>query len=251
MPPSAASGFPIRNRKHAFRLGLVRAFQAPAWIMFAGMMGVGAVGKSHGFDEIFVVATSFFLFAQPGQIVLMEMLLTSAAVVPVVLAVGLTSARFFVMTLALFPLLPTRRRNWRTLPASHLVTMTTWTLCISDIGEVPVPFRWHFYLGACMPCFLAGLPGTWLGYQMAGQVPEAITLMLVMLNPLFFVVTFAAVKLPVNRWAALFGAVLMLLLSRIDPATSLLLTALIGGTLAYGIQRQIERRRATAKAVRS
>ena len=69
------------------------------------------------------------------------------------------------------------------------------------------------------------------------------TLTLVMLNPLFFFVTFADIKTPINRWAAGFGAVLMPLFYSLDGASSLLLTALVGGTLAYALQRKLDQRK--------
>ncbi|MDI9331571.1 MAG: AzlC family ABC transporter permease [Alphaproteobacteria bacterium] len=241
------SGASVHNRQQAFRMGMRWAFDAPIWVLFAGMLGIGALGKSQGFSDVYMVASSFFVFAQPGQIVLMEMLLTGAAAVPIALAVGLTSARFFAMGVSLFPLFHRHHRNWRIVPAAHTLSMTTWALCMRAFDGMPRRLRWYFYLGVCIPCFLISLPGTWLGFHLAGRVPEAITLTLVMLNPLFFVMTFADIKLPINRWAAGFGALLMPLFNQWDAGTSLLLTAVVGGTLAYGIQRWRDRRQEQAE----
>ena len=138
-----------------------------------------------------------------------------------------------------------RHRNWRIFPASHMLSMTTWALCVRAFDGMPNRLRWYFYLGVCVPCFLISLPGTWLGFHLAGRVPEAITLTLVMLNPLFFVMTFANVSLPLNRWASALGAVLMPFFNALDAGSSLLLTALVGGSLAYGFQRWRDRSRSS------
>ena len=241
-PRILPSGASVHTRQAAFRLGLKWAFDAPIWVLFAGMLGIGALGKSHGFTDVYMVASSFLVFAQPGQIVLMDMLVTGAAAVPIALAVGLTSARFFAMGVSLFPLFHPRHRDWRIVPASHMLSMTTWALCMRAFDGMPRRLRWSFYMGVCVPCFLISLPGTWLGFHLAGRVPEAVTLMLVMLNPLFFVVTFANVSLPLHRWASALGAVLMPFFNAFDAGSSLLLTALTGGTLAYAVQRWRDRR---------
>ena len=236
------SGASVHNRKEAFRLGVRWAADAPMWVLFAGMLGVGALGKSQGFSDVFVVATSFFIFAQPGQIVMMDMLLSGAAVVPIALAVGLTSARFFAMGVSLFPLFHKRHRTWRIVPAAHMLSMTTWALSMRGFEGMPLRHRWYFFLGVCIPCWVVAVPGTWLGFHLAGRVPEAITLTLVMLNPLFFLLTFADIKAPINRWAAGFGALLMPIFNVWDSGTSLLLTALVGGSAAYGLQRWLDQR---------
>ena len=238
----------MHNRRQAFRMGMQWAMRAPMWVLFAGMLGIGAMGKSIGLSDGYVVASSMFIFAQPGQIVMMDMLASGAALVPISLAVGLTSARFFAMSVSLFPLLHKRHRNWRTVLASHMLSMTTWALSMRGFEGMALRHRWYFYLGVSLPCWLIALPGTWIGYHLAGRVPEAVTLTLVMLNPLFFFVTFADIKAPINRWAAGFGAVLMPLFYFLDGASSLLLTALVGGTLAYALQRKLDQRKAGSGA---
>ena len=62
------------NRKDAFRSGLKDASGAPAMVLFAGMVGFGAMGKTSGFDLSFTTLSSLLMFALPGQVVLMEMM---------------------------------------------------------------------------------------------------------------------------------------------------------------------------------
>jgi hypothetical protein len=74
-------------------------------------------------------------------------------------------------------------------------------------------------------------------------VPLPLTLALVFLNPLFFLLTFAEVKPLANRLAIVLGGLLGPLTYLISPDHSLLITGLVGGSLAYGMVRWKEARR--------
>ena len=82
---SAAERF--KNPRDAFWTGMRDAAGAPAMVLFAGMVGFGAMGKTNGFDVWFTTFTSFFMFALPGQVVLLEMAITGSSVLAIALAV--------------------------------------------------------------------------------------------------------------------------------------------------------------------
>ena len=90
------------NKEVVFK-GAKDAFGAPAAVLFAGMVGFGAMGQANGLDIWLTSATSFFMFALPGQVVLLEMAITGSSVLAIALAVTLTSTRFVTMTVTLFP----------------------------------------------------------------------------------------------------------------------------------------------------
>jgi hypothetical protein len=85
---------------------------------------------------------------------------------------------------------------------------------------------------------LVSVPGTYLGYQVAGWVSPPVTLALVFLNPLFFLLTFTEVKPWANRLAIVLGCLLGPGFYLWDSDTSLLTTGLVGGTLAYWVDRR-------------
>ena len=107
---------------------------------------------------------------------------------------------------------------------------------------MPLRNRWYFFLGLGLPCWLVSVPATWLGYQLAGKVPEAITLTLVMLNPLFFLLTFVEIKPLANRLAIFLGGVGGPLIYLLTPDYALLVTGLCLGTLAYIADRIVRSR---------
>jgi predicted branched-subunit amino acid permease len=82
------------------------------------------------------------------------------------------------------------------------------------------------------------MPGTVLGYFIAGWVPAAVTLGLVFINPLFFLLTFTEVKPWGNRIGIALGCVMGPAFYVWDADSSLLTTGLVAGTLAYWIDRR-------------
>jgi hypothetical protein len=75
------------------------------------------------------------------------------------------------------------------------------------------------------------------------MVPPAVTLGLVFINPLFFLLTFTEVKPWINRIAILMGCIFGPIFFIVDRDTSLLTAGVIGGTLAYFIDRKFLRKR--------
>jgi predicted branched-subunit amino acid permease len=96
----------------------------------------------------------------------------------------------------------------------------------------------NYFIGLALPCWLISPLGTVLGYYVAGWVPAAVTLGLVFINPLFFLLTFTDVKPWANRIAIGLGCILGPGFFMFDADSSLLLTGLVGGTLAYVVDRR-------------
>jgi hypothetical protein len=69
-----------------------------------------------------------------------------------------------------------------------------------------------------------------------------ITLGLIFINPLFFLLTFTEIKVSGYRLAILLGSIAGPICYLLDRDTSLLTAGLIGGTLAYWIDRRWIRR---------
>jgi predicted branched-subunit amino acid permease len=238
---SAAERF--SSRKDAFWSGIRDAAGAPAVVLFAGMVGFGAMGKTNGFDIWFTSATSLFMFALPGQVVLLEMAITGSSAIAIALAVTLTATRFITMTVTLFPQFHQKDRN-RTLYASvHLLAMTAWAISMREFHSIETKHRLSYFTGLGLLCWLISVPGTILGYFLAGMVPTPVTLGLVFINPLFFLLTFTEVKPWINRIAILLGCIFGPIFFFIDRDTSLLTAGLVSGTIAYFIDRKYLRKK--------
>ena len=222
--------------------GVKDAFGAPAAILFAGMLGFGAMGQANGLDIWLTSATSFFMFALPGQVVLVEMLVLSASGVTIAIAVTLTATRFFTMCLTLFPQFPEKQRSSFYYLVVHFVAMTAWAVSMRDFPKMKPEDRLSYFTGFAFVCWAVSTPATVLGYMVAGQVPSYIYLGLVFINPLFFLLTFTEVKPRGNRIAILLGAPLGLLSYLWFPDYSLLIAGLFGGTIAYMVDKYFRNR---------
>ncbi len=226
------------NRRNAFWRGIRDALGAPVLVLFAGMVGFGAMGRTHGFDPWVAGLTSLLMFALPGQVVMLEMLISGSSWLAIGFAVSLTSTRFITMVVTLFPQLHRRDRNLLLYVWVHLLAMTAWAMSMREFPRVARHHRLSYFMGIALPCWLISMPGTVLGYFVAGSVPAAVTLGLVFINPLFFLLTFTEVKPWGNRLAIGLGCVLGPVFYLLDADSSLLLTGLVAGTLAYVVDRR-------------
>ena len=225
------------NRRAAFWAGIHDALGAPVLVLFAGMVGFGAMGRSHGFDAWMTGLTSLLMFALPGQVVMLEMLISGSSFLAIAFAVSLTSARFVTMVVTLFPQLHRRDRNRGLYLWVHLLAMTAWSMSMREFPHMAAKHRLSYFIGLALPCWLISPLGTVLGFYVAGWVPAPVTLGLVFINPLFFLLTFTDVKPWGNRMAIGLGCLLGPLFYAWDRDSSLLLTGLVAGTLAYGVER--------------
>jgi len=234
------------SRKGAFWNGVKDASGAPAMVLFAGMVGFGAMGKTSGFELSFTTLSSLLMFALPGQVVLMEMMVAGSSLLAIALAVTLTSTRFITMTITLFPQLDRRDQNKGLYASVHLLAMTAWAVSMREFQRIEPQHRLSYFAGLGLLCWMISVPGTILGYLLAGAVPVFITLGLIFINPLFFLLTFAEVKPWINRIAIALGCVMGPFFYLLDRDTSLLTTGIVAGTLAYWIDRQYLRKRRSA-----
>lgn len=215
--------------------GMKDALRAPVWVLCASMVGFGAVGRTHDLSVGWLLLTTVLIFALPGQILLMEMMLAGASWLTTGLAVTLSSSRFVTMAVTLLPRLDRRDQSPRLYAHVHLMAMTSWAICMNRFDRMAPGQRLPFFLGFALPCWILSVPATWLGHAMATHVPTAVTLALVMLNPLFFLLSFVAAKPTSNRLAVVLGLVLGPFFHLLDEGSSLLVTGLVGGTLAFAV----------------
>ncbi len=232
--PSAVS---FASPRDAFRRGARVALGAPAVVLFAGMVGFGALSHSVGMSFWSSVASSALIYALPGQIVMAEMFAVGASGLLVSLAAALTAARFLPMMLTVVPQIPSQHRTRRLFLMAHLVAMTTWAIAVRTFPQLAPQDRQPYFFGFGLVCWAVCTPGTALGYLMAGHVPSPLTLALVFLNPLFFLLSFTEVRPTAFRLAILAGAVLGPLSYLFWPAYSLIISGLVGGSLGYSIQK--------------
>ena len=230
-----------QSNRDAFIAGCRDAFGVPVAVLLAGMIGFGALGHASGLSLGVTTATSIFMYALPGQVVFVEMIALGASGFAIAVAAILTGARFLPMTLTLVPQIPKEDRSRSLYATAHFISMTSWAVMMRDFGKISPERRNAYFTGFGLVCWSSGLPGTMIGYLLAGHVPTPITIGLVMLNPLFFLLSFTEVKAQVNRLALLIGGISGPIVYSVSPSWSILICGLVGGSAAFLIDVSLKR----------
>lgn len=239
----------IPQHRRAFGIGAREALGVPAAVLGAGFLGYGSLAADAGYSIWMTLAATFAIWALPGQLVLMEMQAGGAAAVATVLAVSLSAARFFPMTLTLMPLMRAGSRGRRIghfLLAAQLVSMTTWAVAMRRFNETDLQaaeLRWHYFLGFSAGCIASAALFAMVGQLLLVALPPLARFGLSLLTPLYFFVTLVGeARGRASITALVCGAATALALHTIAPGWSLLGAGFIGGTAAYLLQRHHARR---------
>ena len=195
---------------------------------------MGTLARASGFDLGQSMATTGFVWALPGQIVLVEQVASGAGILSVIAAVALTNARLLPMTVTLLPTLSDNRwpRRFYFL-AAHFIAVTAWTVSMQSQGVMPQRERLPYFLGLGLTLFAITLTATFAGYFLVGLVPRSVGLGLVFLNPIYFMLMFVAeFRMPLRALALIFGAIAGPLFQFLGPDWGLLAAGLLAGTAA-------------------
>lgn len=241
-PPVTSFGSPAKAARAAMR----DAFGVPAFVLGATYLGFGALVREADLNVwlgLFSTATGWAL---PGQIALVELYSVGAGILAIAIAAGLTNARLLPMTVTLLPILRAEGTpRWKYYLFSHFIAVTGWAAALRVCPHLPRPERLPYFAAFAATLWATTLCATGAGFFLAGLVPTYVTLGLVFLNPIYFMLVFAAeVRKPPRVAALVIGAILGPLIHLASPDWSLMLTGLIGGTLAFLGWKLWEKRRA-------
>ena len=233
--------YPVREPvlSAAFLEGVKDALGVPAAVLATGMIGFGAFALEHGFSVWLALACTVGIWALPGQIVLLEMHASGAPGYLTVLAVMLTSARFLPMAMTLMPVIRHPRYSRAAVYlGAQVIAMTGWAWAMRACRDMPHVARFPYFIGFAAACWAAGILATALGYYLAGGFSETVRLGFVFLAPVyFFVILIGDARTALAAAALACGALAGPLMHLVSPQWSVLLAGLVGGTLAYFLQK--------------
>ena len=228
----------VRHRS-AWRVGVAEALGVPAAVLSAGFIGYGALAADAGYPLWLTSLSTVVIWALPGQLVLHEMHAVGAPALMTIIAVGLTAARFLPMTMTLLPIVRDERHpRWKLYLAAHFVSMTSWAVCMRRCAAMPREHRLAYLIAFSLTCWTCCLATAAVGYFIGGVLPPAVRLGSVFLTPAYFFVILvgdARTRLAISALAC--GAVGGPLFYAYDPQWSLVAAGLVGGTIAYVLQR--------------
>ena len=229
--------------------GMRQALGIPALILGFTYLGFGSLVRESGltvWHGLFSTATAW---AIPGQIALVELYAVGASLLVIASVVALTNARLLPMTVVLMPLLRDPGvPKWRYYFFANYVAITGWTVALRVCPTLPAAQRMPFYEGFSVTLWSVTFFATGLGFFLAGGLPAYVTMGLVFLNPIYFMLVFAAdMRIRSRVLALLFGALAGPPLFLVTPEWSLLLTGIVAGSLAVAVDRVLPRTKGTAE----
>lgn len=211
----------------------------PAAILFATFLGFGTLTSQTGFTWLHTILMSAFIFALPGQVVLVDEMIRGASLVTATLAVTATGVRLLPMTVALIPMVRDPRvPKWMEFALAHFVAVTVWIESLRRGPDVPRHLRAAYMLGIAGLLVSGSLCGVTAGYLIANQVPSLIAAALLFVTPLYFLLgMLASSRTIANVLPIAAGLVLGPVFHLYWPSFDLLLTGLVGGTASFLVTR--------------
>jgi len=228
-------------RRRAVLLGAREALGLPAVTLTASYLAFGSLVRGSGLGLLPGLATTFGLWALPGQVALVELYGVGASLLVIAATVALTNARFLPMTVVLMPHLRARGRpSWLYYLSAQLIAVTSWVLAMQHAPKLAEEERLPYFLGLSLVLWGGCFLGTAAGFVLAGGLPHALSLGLVFLNPLYFMLIFALDLRERSRLLSLLaGAALGPLFHLISPDWGLIATGFVAGSFAFLLDRAL------------
>lgn len=219
----------------ALRHGLRVALTTPGVVLFFTSIGFGSLARDLGFTFGHAIFLSAVFYALPAQVLLIDQIARGAALASVALAVSLTAVRLLPMTITLLPLIRDQR-GFRPIHilAGHIMAISVWLEGSRRLPTLPQHLRLAHFFGIGGGMFCSTCLGTVAGYLISGVLPQTLLAALLFMTPVYFLLSLAVGARLTMDWLAIgIGVTLGPLLFRLMPGPDLMVTGLVGGTIAY------------------
>ncbi len=224
----------VSDSQAVTRKALKDSLSLPAFILFFTMMGFGSFAHSTGFDLDMAVVASLFIWGLPGQLAMLELSATGQPIIAIIVACSLANARFLPMVVSFLPMISRPgTRFHQLLFDAQLLSINSWAMCLREFPHIDSTQRRRYFVVFATAILLAALSGTAIGHSASVLLPQPLVLGLIFTSPLFFALVLSAVPALSHRLALLSGCLIVPLMHAWLPSIDLLLTGLIGGSLAF------------------
>ena len=236
-----------------FLQGMRGIVSLPAFILFCSFVGFTGFAAESGLGRAEAVFMTGSVWALPAMVLLVTSALGNAALPAAFLTVTLSSIRLMPMVAALIPEIRTRKtRTWALLLVSHFVAVTAWVFTMERVDKVPPEHRVKFFAGFGITLTSCNMMIVGFGYSIVGALPPLVAGTLFFLTPIYFITSiWASAKDIAVYLAMVVGLVLAPLFHQIAPEFDILYTGILGGTLAFAIERLIRARQAKEREGRT
>lgn len=210
----------------------------PSVMLVATMTGFGSLARESGFSLGMALSTTVGIWGLPGQVALVELHAVGTSMLFVILACSLANARFMPMAVSFIPMIRpgVKRYGWMFVLV-QLLSINSWAAGQRSFPDIVTTLRARYYICFALICMTAGLIGTAIGFYGVGALSRPAALGLIFLNPLFFAIIITGTAKNPAMIAILIGAPLGPFFHYLSPDWGLLLTGLIGGSIAFWIHK--------------
>lgn len=222
------------------------ALALPAWVVGFALIGVGSLARDVGHPVGAAMLSTVLIWAGPAQVIFYGAIAAGVALPLVAVAICLSSIRFLPMTISLMPLL---RRPGQGLASqlliAHYIAVTVWVESTRRLPAMPAEQRLPYYLGFANACLVTTTALTGAGWFLSGVLPGPLASGLLFITPIYFTLALVAgARTAVDVTAIGLGFALAPLFGHlVGRDVDLLLTGLVGGTIAYLVGRRRRRPR--------
>ena len=209
--------------------------RSPTISLGACFIALGALLKDAGFNLQQSVASSFFTYALPGQLVMAESLLIGTSLLNIFIAVWLVNFRLYPMTVSLFPLLKHKSQpKWKYYLSSHFLAVSSWLVAKEGYTKIDKKYRIDFWIGIGIGTWTTAVSMTVVGYLLADYLSKDVMIGLAIVNPVyFFCMMIGAMKNISISIAVIGGTILGPIVFLYSTEWAILYAGLIAGTVAF------------------
>ena len=209
--------------------------RSPTISLGACFIALGALLKDAGFNLQQSVASSFFTYALPGQLVMAESLLIGTSLLNIFIAVWLVNFRLYPMTVSLFPLLKHKSQpKWKYYLSSHFLAVSSWLVAKEGYKKIDKKYRIDFWIGIGIGTWTTAVSMTVVGYLLADYLSKDVMIGLAIVNPVyFFCMMIGAMKNISISIAVIGGTILGPIVFLYSTEWAILYAGLSAGTIAF------------------
>lgn len=204
-------------------------------VLAAGYVGFGALAAGHGLSFAGTLISTLFIWALPGQLILVEMHTVGAPFLAVLLTVVFSGARFLPMTVVLMPMLREARRGpAHYYAAAQFIAMTGWAWAMARFPSMPPERRLGYFFGFTLVLLSVAAAATTVGFVAGDVLPPMAKLAFIFMSPMYFLLLMVGGPNDARGYLAIaIGAVAGPLVHLVSPQWSVIIAGFVGGTFAY------------------
>lgn len=218
-----------------FKKGYRTALGIPGISLAASFFALGALFKNSGLNAMQSFLSTLIGFALPGQLVMAETLIVNGTLLNILIAVFLTNARLYPMTVNLVPVIRQKNRpRWHYYFLAHFIAVTSWVYMLSNYNKISKENRFSFFLGLGVTLWVLSTISTVIGFYTADIISKKVFVAVIFLNPIYFMCMIVSVLNKLHIILTVFLSIILApILFLVTPDWSVLLAGVISGIISY------------------